>query len=209
MNIAANLLSTNVMPDRFTEEGLLVLRASASNLPDNLIEQLVESSRQPHVMEHEADEDVGTSEAPGRFFDITSFKKWASGKSRIVYLLLDSEDIETAKVGGIIWYGQRDHAMSSDANVTFAIRIYEGFVGKGLGTPFMQATHDDLGREKLLKGGLWLDLVEGNDRAEHLYKKMGYSEVWRGEDPGHRGQRRILMQNLDVLEPLGNDLDHS
>lgn len=166
------------LPSRIAEEGLRIEVYPAHEIPEQYIEQLVQKSRQPHVMKYEGHEDAG-----GRFKDLKSYREWAGSKERIVYLLLSEND----DIGGIIWFGERENPAAPGYDVTFGIRLYEGYVGKGLAVPLMQATHADAAKHFPNKG-LWLDYVKGNEAAERTYMKFGYSRI--AEEDG-----RIVMGN--------------
>lgn len=197
------------MPQQFQTQGLGLIACKAAELPDNYVEQLVQKSRQPHVLEYEGHEDVGTAEEPGRFRDVSAYREWSSGKERVMYLMVNEVvkfDIATPDIGGVIWFGRRTNDNAPDREVTFAIRNYDEDQSKGwgkyrgckLGTPFMQATHQDVANI-YPNERLWLDLVDGNEAALSLYKRNGYEELVRLEDETHGGQKRIVMANDTAL----------
>lgn len=158
------------LPERFVEEGFEIVVARASDLPERYIKQLVKNSLQPHVLKFEGHED-----AKGRFKDVASYRKWAE-KDRVVYLLLRGDE-----VGGIIWFGEKNNEhIGAEYNLTFGIRLYEGFVGKGLSKPFMQATHKDAQRF-FPEHTLWLDYDEENIVAGKAYASFGYEELARAD----------------------------
>ncbi len=155
---------TNELPERLKEMGLHIEVYEAQQLPDEYIEQLIQKSRQPHVLQYEGDEDAG-----GRFKDGQAFRDWSKDKRRIFYLLIDKNDL-----AGVIWFGQRQNQHIDETfNLTFAIRLYEGFVGKGLSKPFMGVAHD--GMEKYFPGqNIWLDFASENIAAQKAYESFGY-----------------------------------
>lgn len=165
------------LPEVLSTAGLIVLRSYAVNLPDQYIDQLITKSRQPHVLEYEKHED-----AEGRFKDRDLFKKWAE-KKRLVYLLVDKNNDEVA---GIIWFGESVNPLiDSKYGVTFGIRLYEGYVGRGLSKPLMKVGHLDA-RKYFSSKWVWLDYTEGNIAAERAYASFGYQEL--GRDSG-----RVVM----------------
>lgn len=180
------MVDKDVLPSRIYEEGLRVEAYPADELPEQYIEQLVQKSRQAHIMEYEGHED-----AEGRFKDVDGYRAWAAAKQRIVYLLLSKDD----DVGGIVWFGERANPLAPGYDVTFGIRLYDaddakdwgGYLGKGLAVPFMQATHTDAAKHFPNKW-LWLDYVKGNEAAERTYTKYGYEKIT--EEDG-----RIVMGN--------------
>lgn len=160
------------LPDRLVEENLDIIVAKAADVPDEYISQVIENSRQPHVMKFEGHEDV-----EGRFKDLTAYKEWAA-KDRIIYLLITKEQ----KVGGIIWFGRKTNEhIDPSYNLTFGIRLYEGCVGKGLSKPFMRATHEDVKRF-FPESKLWLDFAKDNIAARRAYESFGYSILSESDD---------------------------
>lgn len=165
------------LPERLIEESLQVVVAPADQVPKEYINQIIEKSKQPHVMKFEGHED-----AEGRFKDIESYAKWAE-KNRVVYLLIKpNEEGEFADVGGILWFGEKTNDLiDASYNLTFGIRLYEGYVGKGLSKPFMQVTHQDMERF-FPDHKLWLDFAEENIAAKKAYTSYGYKELAAFED---------------------------
>lgn len=152
------------MPEKLTELGLHLEVYEAQELPEKYLDQLIEKSRQAHVMEYEGHED-----AEGRFKNRQAFKIWAKDKRRVFYLLLDNDNI-----AGVIWFGKRQNPQIGESyELTFAIRLYEGFVGKGLSKPFMTAAHQAM--EKYFPGvSIWLDFAHENIAAQKAYESFGY-----------------------------------
>lgn len=172
------LIPNDVLPERLREEGLKIVASPADELPDEYVEQLVQKSRQTHIQEFEGHEDT-----EGRFKDAASFREWAEGKQRIMYLLVD-ESSDVSDVGGVIWFGERANPLAPGYDVTFAIRLYDGdeekgwgrYLGRGLAVPFMQAAHTDA-RKHFPGAKVWLDYVDGNQAAEKTYTKFGYEKI--------------------------------
>ena len=187
-------------PDKLTDNEIQIVRLDAKDMPEAYIQQIVDKSRQEHVMKFEGHEDVGTEAEPGRFYNVEAYIKWAT-KGRTVYLMTKPrEDSDELDVGGIIWFGERKNEYAPEHDTTFAIRNYDEdeekgwskFVGMGYGTPFMQATHEDMAKTAPDKK-IWLDVTEGNDAGYHLYQKVGYEETNRTPDPEHEDRCRITM----------------
>lgn len=201
-------LNQSELPGRFKEEGLDILRFKSSDVPDGLVQQLADKSRQPHIMEFEGHEDVGTDQEPGRFRDVASYRAWAASKPRILYFIADlSRSDDSPDLGGIIWFGHRQNTHAPGYTVTFGIRHYAAdtkrgwgqYVGRGYGAPFVEATHKDV-REFYPNEKIWLDLVEENEAGMKLYVKAGYRELTRHQDEEHPDRRRIVMVNDDILK---------
>lgn len=111
-----------------------------------------------------------------RFASRESTLNWyeQAGTSRHFYSLVDTA------IKGIIWFSpsQSEH---SDAETTFAIRIYASGRGKGLAGDFMEAAHEDF---VSVQGGgdTWLRVQSTNLAAQSLYLKHGYETSYVGED---------------------------
>lgn len=158
------------IPTILTENGLHVICSLASKLPNELRIKIIEKSRQLHIMKFEADEDAG-----GRFKDLQSFEKWAK-KKRVLYLLMDNDEL-----AGIIWFGERTNSkIDARYKLTFGIRLYEGYVGKGLSKPLMKVGHQDI-KNYFESRHIWLDLDEKNVAAERAYISYGYKEIIRAD----------------------------
>ena len=203
-------IEQDILPEEFQARELSLSVCLSSELPDGYVQQLVNKSRQPHVMAYEGREDVGTESRPGRFRDIDAYRGWAEGKERILYMMLDKGldpgGLGVPDIGGVIWFGERTNDNAPERNLTFAIRNYSANAVRGwqqyrqcgLGSSFMQATHQNL-QERYENERIWLDLAEGNEAAYHLYSRNGYEELVRVDGPEHSGERRIVMVNDTAL----------
>jgi hypothetical protein len=155
------------LPEKLMGIGLRIEVYEAQDLPEIYLDQLIAKSRQPHVMEFESHEDAG-----GRFKNREAFEAWSENKRRIFYLLLDGKE-----VAGVIWFGERHNEHIDESyRLTFAIRLYEGYVGKGLSKPFMRVAH--VGMEKYFPGkNIWLDFNGDNIAAQKAYESFGYEYI--------------------------------
>lgn len=149
--------------------------------------QLVEKSRQENILLHTP------KDAAERFKDHESVEKWLA-KGREVHWLLGKDN----DLAGIIWYGPAEPPHPIDTKgvtpETFAIQIYDGYVGNGLARPFMLQSLRVLVQERKAAGRpvpfIWLETDIDNIPAVTSYTKFGYEEVSRDD-------KRILM----VLSP--------
>ena len=143
-------------------------------VPEHLARQLIEKSRQKHI------ENWTPGDAEYRFTDTQSIERHIA-KGRSMYLLAQGEDL-----AGTIWYGKKDFPSQEQSpqapNQTFAIRIYEGYLGQGLAKPFMDLTLKEYlwsfmetPREDTFNG-LWLSMDVDNPIAV-FYLKYGYQMV--------------------------------
>ncbi|HVA11497.1 MAG TPA: hypothetical protein VNG32_05030 [Candidatus Dormibacteraeota bacterium] len=203
-------IEQGVLPEEFQARELSLSVCLTSELPDNYVQQLVNKSRQPHISAFEGREDVGTESLPGRFRSIEAYRTWAEGKQRILYMMLDEGldpgGLGVPDIGGVIWFGERINPYAPGRSLTFAIRNYaanavrgwEQYRQCGLGSSFMQATHQDL-QKRYQDEKIWLDLAEGNQPAYKLYSRNGYEELARVVDEEHSPERRIVMANDTAL----------
>jgi hypothetical protein len=161
--------------------GLKLYRTYADKVELSLVDQIIEKSRQAHVMKFEKHED-----ADGRFKDRDAYKIWAE-KKRIMYLLLNLDNNDLA---GVIWFGERENPnIDAKYSLTFGIRLYEGYLGKGLSKPLMKVSHADVG-DVLSNEYIWLDYDDKNFIAGKAYKSFGYKEL------GHSEGRKIMGKKL-------------
>lgn len=155
-----------------SQNGLNLYRIDADKIDLNFLDQIIQKSRQPHVMKFEKEED-----AEGRFKDREAYKAWAA-KKRILYLLLNPADNDLA---GVIWFGKRQNPhIDPKYSLTFGIRLYEGYLGKGLSKPLMNASHNDV-KNVLSDQYIWLDYDTENFIAGKAYKSFGYEGLGRDE----------------------------
>lgn len=164
-----------------------LVRYLATGWDKDIERQLVEKSRQDNILLHTP------KDASQRFADQDAIKKWLSKGREVHWLLGENDDL-----AGIIWYGPAEppHDVDTDGLVpeTFAIRIYDGYVGKGLARPFMLQSLRVLVEDRQTAGlpapFIWLETDIDNIPAVTSYTKFGYEEVARDD-------KRITM----VLTP--------
>ena len=150
----------------------------ATGTDQGLIDQLIQKSNQENILK------FTPKDSTQRFADTAAFNAWL-GKGREIHWLLGPDD----DLAGIIWYGKSafpsDLALPETPDETFAIRLYEGYVGHGLAKPFMtqslaiyaqqkQALHEQL-------PSIWLETNLDNPAARAAYTKFGYQEVASNE----------------------------
>jgi ribosomal protein S18 acetylase RimI-like enzyme len=109
-----------------------------------------------------------------RFKDLTSFKKWLE-PGKIIYTLADKNH----NLLGIIWFGQKIAPIKTDANFTFALRVYPPARGQGLSSTFMKSALNDLlkSKEKSKITGFWLETSVDNLPAIKTYEKFGFQKI--------------------------------
>ena len=143
--------------DVFIQQGIL----------DCHIDQLIEYSQSdPDIKKFTSD--------TKRFNSRDSFFEWQR-QGRIIYTLVD----EQQNLLGIIWFGQKDPPIKTNANFTFAIRIYSSARGQGLSQDFMKVAFEDLQKNQTHSQitGFWLETSTDNFAAIHTYEKFGFKSV--------------------------------
>lgn len=157
--------------DPLTRHDLKLFKIEADKLDVEIVDQIISKSRQQHIMKFEGHEDT-----EGRFKDRQSYQVWAA-KKRIIYLLMG----KNGDLAGVIWFGERTNPnIDPKYTITFGIRLYEGYLGKGLSKPLMNASHEDV-KNVLSDEYIWLDYDEKNLIAGKAYRSFGYEELGRAE----------------------------
>lgn len=92
--------------------------------------------------------------------------------SRYPYILVNQANSELA---GIVWFNKRDWTIEEESpSHTFAIRIYEGYRGKGLSEEFAKITTEHFMESNSDVSGLWLTTDVNNLPAIRLYVHNGW-----------------------------------
>lgn len=111
-----------------------------------------------------------------RFKNKAAYNQWRE-KDRTIYSLVDNQD----NLVGIIWFGEKELPKNSKYKVTFAVRLYPPVRGRGLAATFVRTifSHHFATDEykKLNSRGVWLETVRTNERAVHLYDKLGFVQI--------------------------------
>ena len=143
---------------------------------------LMEGARQPHVM------DKTPRDALERFPTMRRAKEWFRDEEKqpLLYSIADSA------IGGAIWFSKQT-TEKTDAEWTFAIRMYEGLSGRGFAGRFLDAAHEDLRELTGYKGNVWLTTSSvDNDPAITLYLNHGYRII------NHTDNRFKMIRSLDA-----------
>jgi hypothetical protein len=152
----------------------------------------------------------------GRFRDRATTTKWQS-KQRESYMLVSKTDqsgpLESANLTteGIIWFGPQkpgDKEPQIDgADITFAMRIYEGRSGQGNAGPFIRAALDSHSKKHGSNDGVWLEAYGDNEPALATYAKHGgFTEITRimGERHGESVERVYMgIGAMALVSALG------
>lgn len=133
-------------------------------------DQIIENSRQQHIVNSVPDD------AARRFNDEQSLAFWAAQR-RVVFCLSDA----SMSLAGLAWFGRKTNEHAPGFDTTFAIRMYEGFVGRGLAAPFLRMAHDRVGRYLNVASGTWVETAATNTRSLKLFQDFGYVTVHSAE----------------------------
>jgi hypothetical protein len=138
--------------------------------------QIIEKSKQERIQR------TVPKDTTVRFKDIDTYKVWAS-TGKLFFALTDY----SGDVGGLIWFSKHQHSLVPEADTTFAIRIYDGYEGRGLAKPFMSVAHFLLPKLMAVSPHVWLETDTNNAPALLLYQSFGYRHVETSET------ERVLM----------------
>ncbi|MDD4938502.1 MAG: GNAT family N-acetyltransferase [Candidatus Shapirobacteria bacterium] len=134
---------------------------------DCQIDQLIDfSNTDPEVIKNTSD--------PIRFKDLNSFNNWLE-KGKIIYTLTDKNH----NLLGIIWFSHKNPPIKTNANFTFAIRVYPPARGEGLSLDFTTSAFTDLlkSKESSKIVGFWLEVSNSNQAAIKTYEKFGFQKI--------------------------------
>jgi hypothetical protein len=186
-------ISDLVLHDVPPEMQPVVRYLATGNTNQYMISQLITKSKQPHILQYTP------SDAGRRFVDEHSYQDWLNQGHTVHWLLDESYDL-----AGILWYRTKQPpvtlAVFKQTTDTFAIRLYENYIGKRLSKPFMllslQVLRSDLQTEHKTMPGLWLETTVGNEAAISSYSTFGYTEVYRDEE------HVLMVMNAQALDRL-------
>lgn len=149
-------------------EGLLVVRG----LNSNLRQQLVDCSKQPHI----SGDGVQTTDDLERFASVDSVQ---TRETYGEYYGL----VQDGELGGIAWLRKKlppdpGYAVRMQgANYTFAIRLYENCLGRGMAPGFMSTVLEDFKKSHDDEQKVWLSVGRHNQPAKRLYEKTGWNSI--------------------------------
>ncbi len=145
---------------KLTESGLIV----CEGWNEKLAKGLVRASLQQHILKSTPED------AASRFVSIDAANQWYADKEHCTYSLNQGNAL-----AGIVWFALSERP-EIGAKRTFAIRLYENAIGKGLAYPFMKVAHDDY-MAKVGRSAIWLETDTDNIPALRLYEKFGYQKT--------------------------------
>ncbi len=151
-------------------------------VPEQLVQAIVQNSKQDHIRATTPDDELV------RFANREAFYDWFA-RGKLLFALIETESRTLAGIG---WFSQQSNAHAKYATHTYAHRLYEGFTGKGLSTPFAAALHA-LAREHIGAGPYWLSVRSSNSAAIRTYENIGYSTVLE------QGDRRIMIRDEEAV----------
>ena len=98
---------------------------------------------------------------------------------RAAFLWIDRSielDDGICELAGGSWFSSREFPLEQNKkyDVTFGIRLFEGYAGRGLGRHYIEAANQ-AAKPYAANHGVWLSADERNLRARRLYENAGYS----------------------------------
>lgn len=132
--------------------------------PSGFREVLRDKSNQPHIRA------TTPKDSAQRFASDETFDEWWD-KGRVIESFYEGEEL-----AAIIWFSYEHYNGQLLIPATFAIRIYEGYVGKGLGLEIMRRAHQDYFTQ-YPTDFVYLDVLADNEPAIRLYTKFGYEII--------------------------------
>jgi RimJ/RimL family protein N-acetyltransferase len=124
-----------------------------------------------------------------RFASKVTFESWRKTKGHIIYTL----EGEKKELEGIMWLSfETSPQLSPQYGISFGIRIYEPYRGKGLSFNFMKTCFDKFHKtksyQKTANNKIWISTSKDNLAAIALYKKSGFRQIFHPDKEG-----KILM----------------
>ncbi len=171
---------SGLLPDQFT---------ITEGFTPELAAKIVENSRQPLILA------MAPRDASERFTDVETAMRWFhSSSDRQFYSLA-----RASQLAGVLWFTKK---ALEDAEYTLAIRMYDPFVGQGLGTLFSDDAHRRF--MDIYEGNTWADINVDNHASQRLAFKSGYRRISESLDPGSDRLQMIRRVNeLPILDAVG------
>lgn len=138
---------------------------SSDQLSDEIAEQIVASSRQEHI--HKATKD-----------DIERFSSVDAVRLRFntEQLLLPLIHKPSNQLAGLAWFRPKHSAEAPWAELTYAHRLYKGYLNIRLSKPFAHGAHQ-AAFEHYGQKDVWLKTELNNTRAVATYEAIGYRAI--------------------------------
>jgi hypothetical protein len=180
-----------------TEDMKSVVQCIAVGDSERLMDELIIKSTQPHILE------FTPKDASERFVNREAYHNWHNNGHQVHWLLNKEYDL-----AGIIWYRNKQIPIKIQSPTnpveTFAIRLYEGYVGHHLSVPFMKESlkiEVELKRRDGLKTeAIWLETKVENIAAVKSYLKLGYEEVYRDET------KVVMIMSSDKVNEIADSI---
>jgi uncharacterized cofD-like protein len=185
------------MGDNISEkDGLRVFDAENTHiLPagDNLVLRGLTATLREQLVSKSQEENIARwtpKDASERFPSIEAVGSRVTDTD--MYALIERSKTGAVDLAGLIWFSERPkHGCSH----TFAIRMYDGYVGKGLASEFADVAIKDFQSLHPKEQSIWLRVDIANRAARHLYEKLGFTSSLIDESG------EIMNKILDAKNP--------
>lgn len=166
-------------PAKLADFEIVTWQEPTQGCSESVLQQIIDKSQQERMSNLE--------DATKRFKNPSTYKSWANS-GKLFFALTEY----SGEVGGLIWFSQKQNSIVPDADMSFAIRMYDGYEGRGLARPFMNVAHFMLPKLMEVSGHTWLETDADNYQALGLYKSFGYRQIETSET------ERVLMSYHSV-----------
>lgn len=153
----------NSFSESLNHDGFIVMRGWNTAVR----RALVDGAREPIMQK------MTPGDLERRFTTVTSAESWYRNETKrpVVYSIAEKA------ISGVIWFSYQKEIVA-DADVTFAIRMYESSRGRRLAGRFLDAAHEDFIEHTGYEGRIWLMTdKQRNEDAINLYTHHGYEVV--------------------------------
>lgn len=164
------ILDITERADLVEPAGLVVLRGMHLALKP----QLVDRSKEPNIL-------AQTPKDQSRFASVTHIDEREASGTEFYPLTELAPAQEKDILAGLMWLHESDN-YPSYGGYTLAIRVYEGFEGRGLAASLMSTVLSEHRRLRPQEHSIWLSVSKNNARAQRLYDRFGFITVASTDD---------------------------
>jgi hypothetical protein len=167
----------------------------AAGRDHSLEDQLIAKSYQPHILKNTP------NDAGSRFTNRAALEKWFAQDRELFWLLGPTGDL-----AGIVWFGPKPLPLKIDLpehpTETFGLRLYEGYLGKGLSAAFFLQGLALAAKRKQGRGqavpAIWGVTDTDNAPARSVYARAGFRDI------DHNEHRVHLVLSADHILKIAN-----